>query len=138
MSSFFRRLFSSNAPSTDGFSQTQREAIVDLLNFCMCADSALLPEEREAIATELKSYHWDPAVDIEKFAAESRTRAAAAVKNPGNRVSLLKSIAGRLVTTEAKTHALALCPQVFMADGESAPEEHEIFLEIKRAFGWPV
>jgi tellurite resistance protein len=59
------------------------------------------------------------------------------VAAPETRQATLNEISGRLVSTETKTRALALCPQLFRADGEFTPVERAVFVEIKQAFGWP-
>jgi len=137
MSTFLRRLFSTTANPADGLIQPQREAVIDLLNFCMCADQKLLLDEEITLDDEIQGFSWDPAVDFMKFATQSRERAKLAVATPEMRHDALASISRRLQTTEAKTNALDLCQKVFHADGEYAPVERTVFAEIKRAFGWP-
>jgi len=138
MSKFPGRLFSPVATPTDGLSQAQREAMVDLLHFCMCADQELLPAETDAIADETAGFNWDPAIDFSLFAGRSLEHAYGATATPESRQAALASISERLTSTEMKTQALELCQQVFLADGQFAPAERAVFLEIKRAFGWPV
>ena len=137
MITLFGRLFSPVTPPTDGLSQGQREAIVDLLYFCMCADQRLLPVENAAIADEVATFNWDPTIKFETFAAQSLQRAQLAVAAPKTRETMLLDIGNQLVTTETKTRAITLCPQIFRADGEYAPAERAVFVEIKRSFGWP-
>ncbi|HUG09478.1 MAG TPA: hypothetical protein VMM36_00605 [Opitutaceae bacterium] len=138
MSTFLRLLFSSTASPADGLAQSQREAIIDLLNFCMCADAKLLVDEVITIDDEVQRLSWDPAVDFWKFATQSREHAIAAVATPETRQTALVSISNRLQTVEAKTNAIGLCQKVFHADGDFAPVERAVFLEIKHAFGLPV
>ena len=102
MSNFFGRLFSTATPPTDGLSQTQREAIVDLLYFCMCADQRLLPVENTAIFNEVATFNWEPTIEFSAFAERSLAREQAAVKTPEVRKSALDEIAGRLVSTETR------------------------------------
>jgi len=135
MSSFFRRLFSSTAAPADGLTQAKREALIDLLNFCMCADKKLLVDEEITIGDELQVFSWDPSVDIWKFTAASRERAISAVMTPETRQAALASISLRLESAEAKSTALDLCEKVFRADGEFAQVEQVVFQEIKQAFG---
>lgn len=137
MSTFLRRLFSTTSSPADGLAQPQREAIIDLLNFCMCADDKLLLDEVITIEDETQILSWDPAVDFMTFATRSRERAQAAIATPETRQAALASISDRLRTSEAKTNALDLCQKVFQADGDFAPVERSVFQEIKRAFGWP-
>jgi hypothetical protein len=103
----------------------------------MCADHRLLPVESEAIVQEVTTFNWEPAIKFDLFAARSLERAQAAVNSAETRKLALDDIAGRLATTENKTRAVTLCPHVFLADGEFAPAERAVFVEIKRAFGWP-
>ena len=138
MSKFLGRLFSPAASPTDGLSQAQREAIVDLLHFCMCADQDLQPTESSAIADKVAGFNWDPAVNFESFAAKSLERAQAAIMTTDSRQAALASVSERLAGTETKTEALELCQKLFQSDGEFAPAERAVFTEIKRAFGWPV
>ena len=135
MSAFLRRLFSSDASPADGLTQPKREAIIDLLNFCMCADQKVLMEEEITIDDEIQGFSWDPSVDFRTFAAQSLERAKAAVATPESRRIALASISDRLESPEAMEGALVLCHKVFKADGEYAPVEREVFQEIKRAFG---
>ena len=135
MSSFLRRLFSSDASPADGLTQHQREAIIDLLNFCMCTDGKVLLDEEITIDDEIQEFCWDPSVDFRTFAAQSLERARAAVATPETRRIALDSISDRLETPGAKEGALVLCHKVFKADGDYAPVERGVFLEIKRAFG---
>lgn len=137
MSTFLRRLFSTTASPSDGLTQPKREAIIDLLNLCMCADKKLLLDEVVTIDDEIQAFCWDPAVDFMTFATQSRERAKAAATNPETRRPALASIADRLQTTETKSNALGLCQKVFHADGEYAPVERSVFREIKHAFGLP-
>lgn len=136
MSKFPGNLFSPALSPTDGLSQSQREAIVDLLHYCMCADKELFPCEVDAFQDEIERFNWDPGVDFEPYAARSLEQAHGAVSSDELRQKALSSIASRLATDEAKSQALALCPQIFLADGHFAQEERAIFVEIKRAFGW--
>jgi len=137
MSRHFGHLFSPAVETTDGLSQTQREAIVDLLHYCMCADRELFPCEVDAFEEEVAEFNWEPSVNFESFAARSLEEAHGAVASPERRQAALASISSRLATNEAKMQALALCPRIFLADGHYAQEERAIFVEIKRAFGWP-
>ena len=137
LSTSFIRWFSTATPAKDGLSQVQREAIVDLLYFCMCADQKLLPLESAAITNEATAFSWDVSVNFEDFATSSLQRARVAVASPETIQIALRGISEQLVTTEARTRAITLCLQVFGADGDFDSAERAVFVEIKRAFGWP-
>jgi hypothetical protein len=137
MSRVFSFLFSSSAKPTDGLIQSEREALVDLFHFCMCADRKLFPIESAAIADELIKFDWEPTVKYENFATLSLQRAQVAVSSPEARKTALKQIGSRLISTETKTRALATCTKIFKADGDFVSAEREVFVEIKRALDWP-
>jgi hypothetical protein len=137
MSTLFAFLFTPSATPTDGLIQSEREALLDLFHFCMCADQKLLPVEGAAIADELIKFHWEPGVNYENFALKSLQRAQAAVASPEARKSALQHISKRLISMETKNRALTVCTKIFMADGAYVSEERDIFLEIKQALNWP-
>jgi hypothetical protein len=81
----------------------------------------------------------DQGIKQHQLAAFCRGKSAkTAVATLETRQTALDSISNRLQTAEAKTNAIGLCQKVFHADGEFAQVEQTVFLEIKRAFGWPV
>ena len=132
------RLFNTSAPTApDGLQQFQREAIVDLLNFCRIADDKLLVVEEEAGAAVEASLNWESTVPLVTYGAESLVRAEQAVNDPELRAEFIQRVADRLETTELKTRAVSLCLDMFYADGEFVEKERQVFGEIKRALGWP-
>jgi hypothetical protein len=137
MSNLFSFLFSSSTEPADGLIQSEREALLDLFHFCMCADQKLLPVESASIADELIKFHWEPGVKYENFATQSLHRAQAAMATPEARKSALQQISNRLISVETKTRALATCTRIFKADGDFASAEREVFVEIKQALNWP-
>ena len=50
MPSLIKKLFHKSEAPKDGLTQPQREAIVDLLNYCMCADNLVFLAEDRLIA----------------------------------------------------------------------------------------
>jgi uncharacterized tellurite resistance protein B-like protein len=140
MNTPFSFLFSSSSTATephDGLNQTEREAILDLLYFCMCADQELHPAENAAIVDAVMKFDWESGVEYDNFAAKSLARAQKAVATPQTRRAALNQIGKRLVSTETKSRALATCKRVFQADGDVAAVEREVFVEIKEALDWP-
>jgi hypothetical protein len=134
MSTLFTRLFKPTAKTTDGLTQPQREAIVDLLNFCSYADDRLTLAEDKVVSDQLALCEWHPAVPLELFVSRSVTRARTALESPDQRAGFLSDIAERLENSPARTRALELCKILFRADGAYAKDEETTFSEIERIF----
>lgn len=130
--------FRAYSPATqDGLEQPQREAIIDLLNFCRIADEKLLPAEEALSAGEVGRFNWDSSVPLVAYAADSLDRVTPIVRSAIQRELFLADMAHRLQTTEAKTSAVVFCQSMFLADGDFSVPERAVFREIKSAFGWP-
>ncbi len=134
MSHLFARLFNHSRKSADGFTQPQREALVDLLNFCSYADDRLTLAEDRIVADQLAQCQWEPAVPLELFVSRSVTRVRDALESPDRRASFLADVNQRLGEAAPKQRALELCKRVLRADGDYTPAEQTVFGEIERAF----
>jgi hypothetical protein len=134
----FLRIFNLSAPvATDGLQQPQREAIVDLLNFCRLADDKLVVVEEETGAAVEAELHWESHQPLVSYAADSLARSERVLHDEKLRREFIQDVAERLNTTELKSRAIGICLDMFKADGEFAPQERDIFVEIRRAMGWP-
>jgi hypothetical protein len=71
MSSLIRKLFHKSEAPKDSLTQPQREAIVDLLNYCMYADNLVFLAEDRLIADTVAKFNWDPKVPFDQFDARS-------------------------------------------------------------------
>ena len=60
MPSLIRKLFRKSEAPNDGLTQPQREAIVDLLNYCMYADNLIFLAEDRLITDTVAKFNWDP------------------------------------------------------------------------------
>ena len=60
MPSLLRKLFGKPEAPKDGLTQPQREAIVDLLNYCMYADNFVMLAEDRLITDTVAKFNWDP------------------------------------------------------------------------------
>ena len=127
----------SPSASADGLQQFQREAIIDLLNFCRIADEKLLVAEEEAGAAVEAPLSWESPVPLVTYGAQSLVRAEQSILNEESRAQFIQSVADRLNTTELKTRAVSICLDMFYADREFVEKERQVFREIKRALGWP-
>ncbi len=133
MSNFFKKLFSSAPQSPDGLTQPQREAMVDVLFYCMYADNKLALKEDRILAEAVGQFSWDPKVSYDSYTARSIANARAVKESPATRADFLASVAQRLGTAPVKQRTLALCRQIFQADGDVSGSEQELLRELQQA-----
>src|ERR1044071_1133163 len=99
MASLLRKLFGKSEEAKDGLTQPQREAIVDLLNYCMYADNLVMLAENRLITDTVAKFSWDPkAVPFDQFDARSVGNARNARESQVYRDKFLASIRDRLDT----------------------------------------
>ena len=133
MPSLLRKLFHKTEAPNDGLTQPQREAIVDLLNYCMYADNLVMLAEDRLIADTVAKFNWDPkTVPFDQFDARSVGNARNARGNQGYRGRFLASIRDRLGTAAVKGPALDLCQELFLADGARSDEEDDVFQNLRK------
>ena len=132
MPSLIRKLFHKSEAPRDGLTQPQREAIVDLLNYCMYADDRVFLAEDRLIADTVAKFNWDPkAVPFDQFDARSVGNARNARESQVYRDQFLASIKDRLGTPAVKGKALGLCQELFVADGARSDEEDAVLQNLK-------
>jgi uncharacterized tellurite resistance protein B-like protein len=130
--SLLKKLFHRSEAPNDGLTQPQREAIVDLLNYCMYADNLVMLAEDRLIADVAAKFNWDPrAVPFDQFDARSVGNARNARESKVYRDKFLGSIKERLDTPAVRMKALDLCQELFLADGAQSEEEDEMFENLK-------
>ena len=133
MPSLLRKLFRKSEAPNDGLTQPQREAIVDLLNYCMYADNLVMLAEDRLIADTVAKFNWDPkAVRFDQFDARSVGNARNARESQVYRDQFLGSIRDRLDTPAAKGQALDLVQELFLADGARSEEEDAVLQNLKQ------
>ena len=132
MPSLIRKLFGKSEAATDGLTQPQREAIVDLLNYCMYADDLVFLAEDRLITDTVAKFNWDPKVPFDQFDAKSINNARTARENEGYREEFLAWIKDRLGTSAVKGKALDLCQELFLADGARSDEEEAVLQNLKQ------
>jgi hypothetical protein len=131
MPSLIRKLFRKSEAPKDGLTQPQREAIVDLLNYCMYADNLVMLAEDRLIADTVAKFSWDSKVPFDQFDVRSIDNARNARENQGYRDKFLASIRDRLDTAAVKGKALDLCQELFLADGARSDEEDAVLQNLK-------
>ena len=134
MPSLIKKLFrkSDAAAHKDGLTQPQREAIVDLLNYCMYADNLVFLAEDRLITDTVAKFNWDPKIPFDQFDVRSIGNARNATENQGYRDQFLASIRDRLDTAAVKGQALDLCQELFVADGARSDEEDAVLQNLRK------
>jgi uncharacterized tellurite resistance protein B-like protein len=132
MPSLIRKLFRKSEGPKDNLTQPQREAIVDLLNYCMYADNLVMLAEDRLIADTVAKFNWDSKVPFDQFDARSTSNARNARESQVYRDKFLTSIGDRLSTDAVKAQALDLCQELFLADGVQSGEEDEVLQHLRQ------
>jgi hypothetical protein len=126
------RLFSSKADKNDGLTQAQREAIVDLLHYCMYADSRISLSESSFVAAKVQSFNWDPKISFESYQGKSIGVARNALSNADAKKNFFESVKQRV--GGAGSTAYDLCQKLFAADGKT--ESEAVWqADVKKALG---
>ena len=132
MPSLIRKLFHKSEAPNDGLTQPQREAMVDLMNYCMYADNLVMLSEDRLITDTVRKFNWDSKVPFDQFVLRSTDNARNARESQGYRDRFLASIRDRLDTAAVKGQALDLCQELFLADGARSDEEDAVFQNLKK------
>jgi hypothetical protein len=132
MPSLIRKLFRKSEAPRDGLTQPEREAIVDLLNYCMYADNSVFLAEDRLITDTVARFNWDPKIPFDQFDARSIRNARNARESQVYRDQFLASIKERLGTAVVKRRALDLCQELFLADGSRSDEEDAVLQNLKQ------
>ena len=132
MPGLFKKLFGKPEAPKDGLNQPQREAIVDLLNYCMYADNFVFLAEDRFITDTVAKFNWDSKVPFDQFVLRSTDNARNARESQVYRDRFLDSIRDRLSTDAVKAKALGLCQELFIADGSRSDEEEDVFQNLKK------
>jgi len=125
MPSLIKKLFGKSDASAqkDGLTQPQREAIVDLLSYCMYADNFVFL---------VAKFDWDPKIPFDQFSVRSIANARNATESQVYRDQFLASIRDRLDTAAVKGQALDLCHELFLADGARSEEEDAMLQNLRK------
>ena len=131
MPSLIRKLFHKSEGPKDGLTQSQREAIVDLLNSCMYADNLILLSEDRFITDTVAKFNWDSKVPFDQFDVRSIDNARNARESQVYRDKFLASIRERLDIATVKEQALNLCQELFIADGVRSDDEEVVLQNLR-------
>jgi len=131
MPSLIRKLFRKSEGPKDGLTQPQREAIVDLLNYCMYADNLVMLAEDRLITDTVAKFNWESKTPFDQFDGRSVGNARNARESQVYRDKFLGSIKDRLDTPAVRGKALDLCQELFLADGAQSKEEDEVLQNLR-------
>jgi len=132
MPSLLRKLFHKSEAPKDNLTQPQREAIVDLLNYCMYADNLVMLAEDRLITDTVAKFNWESKTPFDQFALRSIDNARNARESHVHREKFLGSIRDRLGTAAVKRKALDLYQEIFVADGSRSDEEEDVFQNLRK------
>lgn len=130
-----KKLFHPKPKSSDGLTQAEREAIVDLLNYCSFVDHDIADSEEVTIDDLEYQLDWDHNIDFDYYVNKSVGAVRTAIEDKDSPEDFLKGIRARLDSKKSRQIALDLSDKLFKADGRIAPEESETLKAIKGALG---
>jgi uncharacterized tellurite resistance protein B-like protein len=117
------QIFKAKQAPSDGLTQTQREAIVDLLHLCMYADNLISLAETQVVTDVVDSFAWDTKTSFQSYETRSIAKAREAKESTDACESLYVSLRTRLDTPNSRTLAVKVCKQLLAADGVTGKEE---------------
>jgi hypothetical protein len=136
MPTSLKTLFSQSGDGkNDGLSQTQREAIVDLLHYSMYADNLVALKEDQFINSVATTLSWDKDISFETYEGTSIGRARKAKEQSAYREEFLQSVATRLGATPVRQLAFDLVKQLFAADANLCERESQQLPTLRKALG---
>jgi len=131
----FRKLFRFTGKSDDGLTQIQREAIVDVLHYCMYADQHIDGTEDEVIEAAARKLDWDPKISYEYYEGKSTALVRAALTDSAERAAFLTGLNSRLGNM-GKLIALQLAERVINADGVRKDTELEAIAALRESLSF--
>ena len=131
----FNKLFRSAEKTSDGLSQSAREAIVDLLHFCMYADGHIALREDEFIEATARTLDWDVCVSYEYYEGKSTGAVRTALADQESKAAFLESLKQRLPGQAERSLAYKLAQDLVKSDGAQTERESSVLLEIKSTLG---
>jgi len=117
----------------DALSQTQREAMVDMLLWMMHADGNITAEEQETLETKSKSLRWDSVTPLKQYVGGSVAKYHKVEHNAAERQAYLQDIVARLKTEKVRQKALDAVTRLAKADNDFADEEQELVKNLQAA-----
>jgi Cdc6-like AAA superfamily ATPase len=128
-----KKLFLPKPAPSDGLTQGQREAIVDLLNYCSFIDRDIVQSESELIDDLERQFHWDANVDFDYYVNKSVGAVRKVLENEDSTDEFLEDIRARLTSKKSRTIALDLADKLVKSDGRVTAGESVVYQAIRKA-----
>jgi len=116
-------------------SQSQTEALLELLVFAMYADGEIVNEEVQLLHKRAARFNWDSEKPMLDFIQEVSARLRLLPGSMAGRLAFLESIRERLETREVALHAYLFAEAMLRVDNCVAPSEEMFADEIVEVFG---
>lgn len=129
----FKNLFRSSEKSADGLTQAAREAIVDVLHYCMYADRHIAAREDQFIEDEARKLDWDPKISYEYYEGKSTGAVSTALANAEAKKAFFESLRTRLAGEKERSLALRLADDLAKSDGARTTPEKAAIEELRQA-----
>jgi Cdc6-like AAA superfamily ATPase len=130
-----KKLFLPMPAPSDGLTQGQREAIVDLLNYCSFIDRDIVQSESELIDDLERQFHWDANVDFDYYVNKSVGAVRKVLENEDSTGEFLEDIRTRLTSKKSRMIALDLADKLVKSDGRLTAGESAVYQAIRKALG---
>jgi len=117
----------------ESLTQSQREALIDLLLFGMYADNLLSIAEHQFLDDEIEELVWDSPTSPGAYLSVAIHRVRSVEAQPEKRRDFLQNIKERFGDVERMQGALVVLKDLFASDG-TAEEELKFFKEIQQLF----
>ncbi len=127
----FFKLFKATETASDGYTQPAREALVDVLHYCMYADKHIALAEDAFIEKAARTLNWDPKISYEYYEGKSVGEVRRALADPKYRDAFFASVRERLAKPEQRQFALKLADDLMKADGAKTSSEHDAVVALK-------
>lgn len=126
----FKKLFQPHKAPDDDLTQAQREAIVDLLNYCSFLGNKITATEGDLIDSLESQLHWDENTDFDYYENKSVGLVRGVLDTPGAIDNFLKGVRARLDTEKSRAIALGLVEKIVKVSGKTSPEESQAWVAI--------
>src|SRR5580698_9340563 len=115
-----KSLFRPSPHSRDGLTQPQREALVDLLNYCSLVDHDISLSEETFIDGLGSQLDWDPNTDFDYYIDKSLGTVRRAFESK-DEPFFLEQMRARLDSKASRDLATDLTRKLFQSDGKETP-----------------
>ncbi len=128
----FSRLFRSTDKPSDGFTQPAREALVDVLHYCMYADKHIALAEDAFIEKAARTLSWDAKISYDYYEGKSVAEVRRALADQKARDAFFDSVKERLTAPAQRQFALKLAADLMAADGDKSNAEHDALVALRK------